>query len=302
MTKSKAKNIPIPALLEKLGFQPDRSRQHGNDLWFPSPFRKEAGEPCFHVNLAKNVWYDFGAGSSGGGDIFDLVMSLQGCDLAAALVFLEKMFPPDDLLVNVRKPPTAPPEDETPGFQILETSAAFAPALFQYLQKERCLNLEQAREFVRQIHFQNATGRRFFGIGLQNRAGGWEVQNPYFKGCIGQKDLSFFPGKNAEEVSIFEGMFDFLSALTWYGKNALLQTDVLVLNSLAIQDRAVEFLRDRPQCQTLKIYLRNDTAGEEATANFRTELPDRVLEPCFALYLGFDDFNDFLVKNRGGKR
>ena len=292
MTKSEAKSIPIPKLLEKLGHQPDRRRQHGNDLWYRSPFGADEGEPSFHVNLSKNIWYDFAPGGKGrGGDIFELVMCLQGCDFASAMAFLEKTFADERSasLVNVRPPAPGP------AFDLLETSAAFAPSLFQFLQKERGIKLDQAREFIRQVHFQNAEGRRFFGAGLPNRAGGWEVGNPYFTGCVGPKDISIFPGRSPEAVSVFSGMFDFLSALTWYGKNALLQTDVLVLHAPVLLGRAVEWLRERPQCRTLKMYLTNDGAGEEAIAVVRRELPDCIIEPCFALYLGFRDFNEFLL-------
>lgn len=297
MTKSEAKSIPIPKLLEKLGHHPDRSRQHGNDLWYRSPFGADENEPSFHVNLAKNIWYDFApGGKGGGGDIFELVMRLQGCDFASALAFLEQTFAAERgaSLVNVRQE-KAVETVPAPAFQLLETSAAFAPSLFQFLQKERGINLDQAREFLRQVHFQNAEGRRFFGAGLPNRAGGWEVSNPYFAGCVGPKDISVFPGKSAEAVSVFAGTFDFLSALTWYGKNTLLQTDVLVLHAPALLGHAVEWLRERPECRTLKMYLTNDGAGEETIVGFRRELPDCIIEPCFALYLGFRDFNEFLL-------
>ena len=66
MTASEAKIIPLQNVLASLGHQPKQSRHGGADLWYLSPFRKET-EPSFHINLQKNVWYDFGLGA--GGDV-----------------------------------------------------------------------------------------------------------------------------------------------------------------------------------------------------------------------------------------
>ena len=59
MTTQQAKKIPLSILLEKLGFLPAKSKSDRNDVWFTSPFRPQETEASFHINVRKNVWYDF---------------------------------------------------------------------------------------------------------------------------------------------------------------------------------------------------------------------------------------------------
>jgi DNA primase len=52
-----ARAIPMPEILRKIGLQP--AKPGHKDYWYYSPFRTEK-TPSFHVNLYRNVWYDFG--------------------------------------------------------------------------------------------------------------------------------------------------------------------------------------------------------------------------------------------------
>lgn len=309
MTKREAKNIPIPLLLEKLGFQPDPARRLGRDVWYRSPFRPGEEKSSFHVHRDKNVWYDFGETPNAaapnqplaakGGDIFDLVMRLQNCDFGGALAFLEKMFGQTGETPKGFAQMPSPEKEVDSGLVLESVTQAFAPSLLNYVSAERKIPTDLAREHLRQVHFSNAAGRKFYGAGMKNRSGGWEIRNPYFKGCIGKRDFTFIPGNSDAEISIFEGMFDFLSALTWYGKTSLFQHGVLVLHSLSCQMYAVEFLKkERPQIPTLKLYLSNDDEGQKAFEFFKNALPERLCEPCFALYFPHRDFNEFLMERR----
>ncbi len=62
------RQIPIADFLARLGHEP--VRRSGNELWYRAPYRSER-TPSFRVNVAKQLWYDFGLGK--GGDIFTLV-------------------------------------------------------------------------------------------------------------------------------------------------------------------------------------------------------------------------------------
>ena len=66
MNIKQAKGVPIGTLMEKLGLIP--AKQHGKEVWYLSPFREEK-TPSFHVNVAKNIWFDFGEGK--GGNVID---------------------------------------------------------------------------------------------------------------------------------------------------------------------------------------------------------------------------------------
>ncbi len=61
------RQIPLADFLARLGHEP--VRRSGNELWYRAPYRNER-TPSFRVNVAKQLWYDFGTGK--GGDIFTL--------------------------------------------------------------------------------------------------------------------------------------------------------------------------------------------------------------------------------------
>ena len=53
-------------------------------------------------------------------------------------------------------------------------------------------------------------------IGFPNVAGGYEVRNSFFKGCIAPKDITHIrqQGEQREKCLVFEGFMDYLSFLT----------------------------------------------------------------------------------------
>ena len=61
------RHIALADFLARLGHEP--VRRSGNELWYRAPYRNER-TPSFRVNVAKQLWYDFGTGK--GGDIFTL--------------------------------------------------------------------------------------------------------------------------------------------------------------------------------------------------------------------------------------
>ena len=56
------RQIPIADFLARLGHEP--VRRSGNELWYRAPYRSER-TPSFRVNVAKQLWYDFGLGKGG---------------------------------------------------------------------------------------------------------------------------------------------------------------------------------------------------------------------------------------------
>ena len=67
------RQMPIADFLARLGHEP--VRRSGNELWYIAPYRGER-TPSFRVNVAKQLWYDFGLGK--GGDIFTLAGEFIG--------------------------------------------------------------------------------------------------------------------------------------------------------------------------------------------------------------------------------
>ena len=95
-----------------------------------------------------------------------------------------------------------------------------------------------------------------------------------------------------EAVTVFEGFIDFLSALTYYGKP--ITTPVIVMNSVAMKDRAVEVIKEMGVSKVY-LYLDRDQSGRELTEHFRNELQGVDFLDKSDLYADYKDFNEFLV-------
>ena len=97
-------------------------------------------------------------------------------------------------------------------------------ALFSYLHS-RMIDSDIGRMFCKEVHYE-LRQRRYFALAFGNISGGYEVRNPYYKGCIKNKDISLIlqsRGETQNRVCLFEGFMDFLSYLT------LKQTDDSVI-------------------------------------------------------------------------
>lgn len=204
------KQIPITDYLHSLGYSP--VKQQGNGLWYKSPLREEH-EPSFKVNTDRNLWYDFGAGK--GGNIIALAKELYCSDSLPYLLNRIAEQTPHVRPVSF----SFPQRRAEPSFQHLEVRDLTHPALLRYLQG-RGINVELAKRECKELHFTN-NGRPFFAIGFPNMAGGYEVRNSFFKGCIAPKDITHIrqQGEPREKCLVFEGFMDYLSFLTLRMKN-----------------------------------------------------------------------------------
>ena len=128
---------------------------------------------------------------------------------------------------NVRPVSFSFPQCRTePSFQHLEVRDLTHPALLRYLQG-RGINIELAKRECKELHFTN-NGKPFFAIGFPNMAGGYEVRNSFFKGCIAPKDITHIrqQGEPREKCLVFEGFMDYLSFLTLRMKNCPTMPDL----------------------------------------------------------------------------
>lgn len=144
----------------------------------------------------------------------------------------------------------------------------------------------------KELHF-DTRGKHYFGIGFPNISGGYEIRNPFFKGCIAPKDISHFYAEEPKKVClVFEGFMDFLSFMTLRRKenDGLKRQDYLVLNSVTNIHKAAKRLSryDSVQC-----FLDNDEAGRNAYLQLSKELGKPVTDAS-TLYNGFKDLNEYL--------
>ena len=81
------RRMPLADFLARLGHEP--VRRSGNELWYLAPYRGERTS-SFRVNVAKQLWYDFGLGK--GGDIFTLAGEfLQSDDFMKQAKFIAEV-------------------------------------------------------------------------------------------------------------------------------------------------------------------------------------------------------------------
>lgn len=211
MNIQEAKQIRIADYLQNLGYTP--VKQQGNSLWYKSPFRQET-EASFKVNTDLNLWFDYGLGK--GGNIIALAEVLYASDYVPYLLnkIAERVPHIRPVSFSFRQ------QASEPSFQQLEVGELTHPALFNYFQ-ERGIDTALAKPECKELHFIH-NGKPYFAIGFPNVAGGYEVRNRFFKGCIAPKDISHIhqQGEPREKCLVFEGMMDYLSFLTLRMRNS----------------------------------------------------------------------------------
>ena len=289
MNIQEIKTIKLQDFLASLGYTP--TKQQGNKLWYLSPFRQES-HASFKVNTDRNLWYDFGIGK--GGNIIDLAELLyKSSDVSYLIRKIEDNVPNctstfSTSFADIKE------EQQTNYFENLQILPLSHPALMRYLW-DRCIDLEVAASVCKELHY-DSNGKHYFGIGFPNMAGGYELRNPFFKGCIAPKDISYFYADEPKKACfLFEGFVDFLSFMTLKRKEnpqntGLRQQDYLILNSVTNIHKAIERLSryDSVQC-----FLDNDDAGGNAYLQLSKELGKSVTDAS-TLYNGYKDLNEYL--------
>ena len=182
-----------------------------------------------------------------------------------------------------------------PSFQHLEVGELTHPALLRYLQ-ERGINIALAKAQCKELHFTH-NGKPYFAIGFPNVAGGFEVRNRFFKGCVAPKDISHIrqQGEAREKCLVFEGMMDYLSFLTLRKRNCsnlpdLDRQDYVILNSTANVSKAIDVLHGYGRIHCM---LDNDEAGRKAYRELERKFAGRIRD-FSDNYKGHKDLNDYL--------
>jgi hypothetical protein len=288
---AQARQIDLVDYLKSLGFQPKKIR--GQDYWFCSPFRDER-TASFKINKSRNIWFDFGEGK--GGNFVDFGVRFYNCSISELLQKLSQKqtfnfsFPPPSLAGEKK--------DVTSGkVLILDERRLSSKSLFEYLKK-RCIPLEIAEHFCRQIDFL-LYGKKYTAIGFQNNAGGYELRSENFKGSSSPKDITFID-YDKEKVAVFEGFFSFLSFQA-INRNKIKvltilpeqQANILVLNSLSFFEKSREKMESH---QKIHLFLDRDKAGLKRT-ELALQWSDKYIDRSIA-YKEFKDLNEYLIKSQ----
>ncbi|SCQ23392.1 DNA primase [Tannerella forsythia] len=286
MNIQEIKMIKLQDFLASLGYTP--TKQQGNKLWYISPFRQES-HASFKVNTEHNQWYDFGIGK--GGNIIDLAEQLYKSSDVSYLIHQIGHNVPSMVSAS---PGVVKPKQSSATFENLQVLPLSHPALIRYLQ-DRCIDIEVAKSVCKEVHYE-VNNKCYFAIGFPNCGGGYELRNPFFKGCIAPKDISHFYANEPKKICfLFEGFIDFLSFMTLRRiqspqYNGLSNQDYLILNSVTNIHKALKCLS---VYNNIQCFLDNDEAGRNAYLQLSKELGDSSVKAS-ALYNGYKDLNDYL--------
>ncbi len=276
MDARQMREIPIADFLNVMGIHP--TKQKGNALWYSAPYRTER-TPSFKVDTAKNLWFDFGTGK--GGDIFDLAGEFIGSSdflLQAAFIAKSGTCP----LPALERPQIR--AEKEPVFEDIWVRPLQDARLLGYL-KERGILADTAIPNCEEVRYR-VHGKRYYAIGFRNDAGGLELRNRFFKGCIPPKDISL--KRNGSDLcSVFEGFMDYLSAM----QMGIIASDWLVLNSVSNVEKALKVLG---VYRRIECYLDNDDAGRRTLERLRADFREKVIDRS-SLYADHKDLNEFLL-------
>lgn len=273
------RRIPLADFLARLGHEP--VRRSGNELWYRAPYRSER-TPSFRVNVAKQLWYDFGLGK--GGDIFTLAGEFaQSVDFMEQARFIAKAA---NMVVDRSEKPIYQPKPAEPAFEGVEAVPLLRSPLTDYLA-ERGIPYAVASRYCCRLNY-GVRDKRYFAVGFPNVAGGFEIRSRFFKGCVPPKDVSSVKTENttADVCSVFEGFMDFLSAATL----GLETGDCLVLNSVSNVEKAMKHLDAYGR---INCFLDRDEAGRRTLDVLGKRYDGRVCDRS-ALYDGCKDLNEYL--------
>ena len=273
MTIQEIKSIQISDFLANKGYEPINRKE--NKLWYLSPLHTEQ-TASFKVDLNKNVWYDFGLGK--GGNIIDLAMALYHTQNVSEVI---RMMSHSAAISTC--PIQHAPCQESAAFEDIEVRELAHTALLGYLSS-RGINPIIGKSQCVEIHYKR-NGKNYFAIGFKNNAGGYELRNPYFKGCIAPKTITTIVNYETE-CHVFEGFMDYLSYLVLYGECA-----AVVLNSIVNIPHALPILDEYSQ---VLCHLDNDAAGRMGTQQLVTTLGKKCVDAA-SEYDGHKDFNEYLM-------
>jgi len=283
LTCEEANRIDMVDYLASLGYQP--TRISGHSYWYLSmlPGRSE-GNASFKVNRNRNQWYDFGDGKGGG--LVDFGIQYHRCSVADLLKELSGI--PSSAGQIVSQPALYKGREPEQRLHILDDKPLGSERLLLYL-KNRRIPLDVAQKYCREVTF-GFKDKTYYAIGFKNDLGGFELRNEYFKSSSSPKGIRLLD-QGADNVTVFEGFFDFLSFISIHKNQNVPLTNFLILNSLSFFQKSRPVMERHAQ---VNLYLDNDASGRKFTQD--ALLSSDRYKDYSNLYKGYNDLNDWICR------
>lgn len=157
--------------------------------------------------------------------------------------------------------------------------------LLRYLH-QRSTPKDITEKFCKEITYQSGE-KLYSAIGFKNKAGGYELRSPNFKGSSSPKFISYI-SNDAKSIAVFEGFFDFLTYQSMLRNQEQQTANFLVLNSLSFFTRSLLLMEKH---EKIHLYLDNDTAGKKCVGQLM-ERSKKIIDES-ALYKGYKDLNEW---------
>ncbi len=280
------KQVPIINYLSGKGIYP--ASKSGSYFMYHSPLRNDS-TPSFGVNPTKNTFNDLGSNDKG--NIIELVMRMERMSFVEACQYLgsQDLMKENDNQKFLSLSQSQNPNNEPKNYEVTAVKDLQHPALIRYVESRK-ITLNTAFSYLKEIHYKNGKGQ-FFGVGYQNDIGGYVSRSEIMKKPInlGHTGIKTFAVPDSKDVSIFEGMFDFLSAIEYCKRPP--RCTAIVLNSVTNLSKAMPQLTG---ATTIFSYLDNDDAGQKTTQKM-IDAGLNVLDQS-KIYKGYKDFNEYLNK------
>jgi hypothetical protein len=301
MKIEQANSVALRDIFAALDIKPTKEKQ--NDLFYPAPWRNER-TASLHVNTRKNVWYDHGEGIGGSVIAFARTYldrsgnSNTNADIERWLQNITDYQP----IATLSKSHHRDSEEAAPVLVRKRITPIAYTALTRYLEI-RGISIGIAKQILVEARvFNRDTKRHFFALALKNEEEGYELRNPFFKGSLGPKAITFVRGAKEDQTSIhlFEGMMDYLSIIErQHGRR--LEGDAIILNSVSNLKHAFAYIKGY-RYNIAYTWFDNDKAGQKSTATFAdfvAKEDELKHQPMNAIYRGFDDVNAWHTSKPG---
>ena len=296
--KQAKEQISLNNHLAKLGIIPVRETKTGT--WFLSPLHEEK-TASFKVFPNDRSFIDFGFNCYKG-TIIDLVMIMNETNIEGALEIINNSYAHLDL------PPPSPAKriiaverGNESKISVTSVRKIITDELCKYIESRK-ININTAQAYLVEVTYQVNKGKDRTSIAIKTDAGGYEIRNELFKvndtkipkyWTCGNKSITTIHKPKSNQLNIFEGYFDFLSALEYYKLQRPTHTTI-ILNSLSNLKAVFPLLSAYDK---INIFLDNDLeskAGQKAALEISKRHPYTINHAAI-IYPGAKDFSDFLT-------
>jgi DNA primase len=276
------KQVSIVNYLRGKGINP--TSKSGAYFMYHSPLRND-NTPSFSVHPIKNTFYDLG-NESDKGNIIELIMRMERMGFVEACNFLDNqdLMKENENSISLSSSQTS--EKTVKDYQITAVKDLQHPALIRYVESRK-ISLKIAFTYLKEIHYINSKGK-FFGIGYETDNGGYVLRSEIITKPmnLGRTSIKTFAVPESKEITVFEGMFDFLACVELCKRPP--RCTAIVLNSVSNLSKAMPQLSEATEIYS---YMDNDTAGRKATQKMKDSGLNVFDKSAF--YEGYKDFSEF---------